>query len=223
MTLRTLHSGAVPGPGVSAAVDTEGELSSAFTLTVAVGTPVVSVEGSPDGVLWASLGPALAPGTTRRYLLPRFLRAAWTGSGTFTLTAETRVLFAAPQDVRDRARAANDEGPLAEVTDVKLESFIAQASAAVLSAFQTGQFKLPVYAVGEDTRACVMDLACLYAMRSIGFAPDGEVDLMVKAHDEAMAWLRRVAKEGLRPVGIVDAAPAVYNGGAALAFRPRRR
>lgn len=222
MTSRILHAGTEVASGVGAPTDTAGELASRVTLTVDAGTPVVVVEGSRDGTAWAPVSGALVPGTPLRlYGLPRRLRAAWTGAGTFTLTAETRALFASPEAVRACARAAGDDGPLAAVTDDALEEHIEAATAEVLSAFQTAQFKLPIYAVGADTRRKTADLACLYAMRSIGFSPDGEADLFVKAHDDAQAWLRRVAREGLRPLGVEDATPTRYDGGAAIAFRPR--
>jgi len=222
MTTRTLHTGAEVASGVGASVDTAGELASVLLLAVSSGSPVVTLEGSPDDVTWSSTGLALVPDeTTRRYALPRYLRAAWTGAGTFTLTAETRALFCSPEDVRACARALDDDGPLGSASDAALEEHIDAASAEILSAFQTAQFKLPVYAVGSDTRRKCADIACLYAMRSVGFNPDGETNLFVKAYDDAVAWTRRIAREGLRPVGVVDATPATYDGGASLAFRPR--
>lgn len=222
MTSRTLHTGAEVASGVGASVDTAGELASALLLAVSAGAPVVTVEGSADGLSWAPTGPALVVGElTRRYALPRYLRAGWTGAGTFTLTAETRALYASPEDVRACARAVDDDGVLASVTDERLEQFIEEASAEIQSAFQTAQFKLPIYRVGADTKRHCSDIACFYAMRSVGFSPDGETDVFVKAHDDGIAWTRRVAREGLRPVGVVDATPTRYDGGAAVAFRPR--
>lgn len=222
MTIRTLHAGAEVASGVGASVDTAGETGALVSLDVTAGTPVVTLQASVDGVTWTDVGAPLTDGVpVRVYHQPRYLRASWTGAGTFTVIATTRSLFATPDEVRACARAADDDGPLATVTDAAIEDHIEAATADILSAFQTAQFKLPVYAIGADTRRKCADLACFYAMKSIGFTPDGDTDLFVKGHDDANAWLRRVAKEGLRPVGVIDATPTRYDGGAALAFRPR--
>lgn len=225
MTLRTLHTGSVLGSGVGASVDTAGELASLLTLTVTAGTPVVVVEGSADGTTWTPQGAALVSGTpTRLYGLPRRLRASWTGAGTFTLTAETRVLYASPDDLRRTSPAGSGQGSqLASMSDAECEKHLAVASALVLSAFQSAQYSLPIYAVGEDTSGMVVDIAALRAMRSLGLNFDGPDNIIILAHDAAMKWVRQVAQEGVRPLGVIDATPAQYDGGAAIAFRPPSR
>ena len=225
MTTRTLHIGAEVASGVRASVDTAGEFASSLFLDVSAGSPVVTVDGSADGITWASTGASLANGeTARRYGLPRYLRAAWTGAGTFALTAETRTFYASPDDVRATVRGVGDGGPLADVSDVEIERHIDAASDEISGAFQTAQFKAPVYSVGSAVRKRCADIACLGAMRAIGFNPEGIADdIIIKAHDDAMSWVRQIARERLRPAGLVDSTPAAYDGGAALSFRVRTR
>ncbi len=225
MTTRTLHTGAEVASGAGASVDTAGELASLLTLTTTAGTPVVTVEGSADGTTWAATSGILVSGAPARlYGLPRYLRASWVGAGTFSLTAVTRALFCSPDDVRATVRGIGDGGPLADVLDADLERHIEAASDEIVSAFQTAQFKLPVYAVGPAVQKRCADIACLNAMRAIGFNPEGIADdIIVKAHDDAMAWTRQIARERLRPAGVIDATPAAYDGGAAIAFAPRCR
>lgn len=223
MTLRLLHSGAEVASGAGASIDTAGEMSASLDLEVSDGAPVVSLEGSADGTSWTTVISAIPVGTQSLYRLPRYLRAAWAGAGTFILTATTRALFCSPAEVRASIQAPLDGGPLGTLTDDKIEERIEAATAEILAAFQTAQFSLPIYAIGADTRQRCIELAAFMTIRAVGFAPDGETDLIVKSYDDAQAWLRRVAREGLRPVGIVDATPTRYDGGAAIAFRPNRR
>lgn len=223
MALRLLHTGAEATSGVGASIDTDGELSSLLALETVSGTPAVQVEGSSDGTTWSAVCPPLEEGTTRLYRLPRYLRAAWTGPGSFVLTATTRALFCSPAEVRASLQAPLDSGPLAQLTEAQIEERIEAATAEILAAFQSGQFQLPIFAIGADTRQRCIEIAAFLTIRAVGFSPDGETDLIVKSYDDAQAWLRRVAREGLRPVGVVDVTPARYDGGAALAFRPGRR
>lgn len=224
MTTHTLHSGAEVASGTGASVDTAGEFGSAIALAVTAGTPVVSVESSADGVAWSAIAVLIAGQTTRLYGLARYLRASWVGAGTFTATTTARTLYASPDDVRATVRGIGDGGPLADVTDVELERHVEAATDEIVSAFETAQFKTPVYAVGPAVRKRCADIACLNAMRAIGFNPEGIADdIIVKAHDDAMAWVRQIARERLRPAGVVDSTPTTYDGGAALAFRVRTR
>jgi phage gp36-like protein len=219
--------------GTGAAVDLGVCTTAVLDLTVSAAsgtTPslAVTVQTSKDNVVWVPLGSfdaVTTPGLwTQR--LPgafRYLRAAWSLSGTapsftFGVSGLALLVYATPVQFLKKTLAGKSLSDLApDVIDEGLCEATDDVDAAL-----TGPYTLPLAAWGDDVVRRVVDIATLRLLAADGFSPEGENNLIVKASDDAMSWLRQVHNETLKPRGIIDATPSVYDGGAAIVTRPKR-
>lgn len=105
-----------------------------------------------------------------------------------------------PRRRNDRAYAKRDDlasvglGPRAMgATDpLAIEDAIWKASA-LADSFIMRHYILPLKQWGDDLTLAVASIAAFYAMKGVGFNPDAAHDqLLVKSHDDAVAWLRLI-------------------------------
>lgn len=72
------------------------------------------------------------------------------------------------------------------------------------------RFGLPLLAWGSDIKRAVAHIAVYDLMAYRGYAPESGVDaLIAKRHDDALAWLRDVARGIVEPIDIEDSTAAV--------------
>lgn len=134
----------------------------------------------------------------------------------------TGVPLATPADLA--LLGISDEVTSAIATD-KLEALLAAASETAAGILQSsGRIKLPLSAWGMDIRAAVCRLVAWDVMRVlVGHNPDDPNNFVwTKAADEGTAYLEKVARGFIVPVGLVDATPTVTKTGTAIYTEPRR-
>lgn len=117
-----------------------------------------------------------------------------------TLGLPGAALSDVPVDVRDSARAN---------------------ASAVASSHLKKRFALPLVAFGADIRRAVAHMASYDVMTFRGFDPGSESGvLVVKRHDDALAWLRDVARGIVEPVDVTDSTPDTDEQGPLVSSDP---
>lgn len=81
-------------------------------------------------------------------------------------------------------------------------------ASAMADSYLGKRFALPLTAWGDDLRGAVCRIATYTLLSRRGFDATNTADqLVVKGNDDAIAWLRDVAKGLAEPVGVVDSTP----------------
>lgn len=170
------------------------------------------------GGIWRQFG-VVAPGAdpVTFAFADRFVRARWTIGGsspsaTFALSGEAHTLYATPKDI---GRLSLPTKATQNIPDSVMADGCLSASDEAEGSLASS-YTMPITAWGNDLRTEVSNIAAMTVMRFRGFQPGGGDDLIVKAADDARSWLKRVAAGSIRPPGIIDSAPTVYEGGAAI-------
>jgi phage gp36-like protein len=202
-------------------------------VTAASGTTpslAVTVETSPDGATWRTLGSftaATAVGAQKKRFpgADRYVRAKWVLSGTdpsftFGVSGERVQVYATPANFDElgiNAEAFSDYD--AEQKDKWLCSATDDADGYL----EGGKFKLPLKSWGDDIRQHVVNLAVFKGMKKRGFNPakDSPDALVVDGKDESIRWFEKARDEKVMPRGI-DATPDTYEGGAYVVSRAKR-
>lgn len=219
-------SSARTSSGTGASVDMGAATTAVLRLdvTAASGTTptlAVAVQTSPDEATWTSLGnfsTRTAAGALERRFpgASRYVRAVWTIGGgtpsfTFSLAGSALTVYATPADIASLGCAG---GALDDVDDETKDLALCAATDNADTELQSGSYKLPLTAWGDDLRQAVVDIAVFRLMRRRGFSPDGADSLIVKGYDDAMRWLASVGRESKTLAGVVDSTPTVHDGGA---------
>ena len=187
---------------------------------------VAALESSRTGTggIWRTFG-TVAPGAdpVTFAFADRFVRTRWTISGsspslTFSLSGEAHTLYATPKDI---ARLALPTKATQNIDAAVLADACLAASDEADGAL-SGSFCLPLVAWGTDLRQHVSNIASLAVMRHRGFQPGGPDDLIVKASDDARVWLNRISQGRIKPPGIIDSTPQIFEGGAIVVSNIRR-
>lgn len=88
------------------------------------------------------------------------------------------------------------------------------AASGKVASYLAKQYTFPLVSWGDDVRDAVVAIAVYTLMSRRGFNPANPGDqAIVKRHDDAIAWLRDVAKGIVEPSDIVDASPNEEAGG----------
>jgi phage gp36-like protein len=238
----TLHAaGAETITGTGAAVDVEairspGAVRLQLDVTAVAGTLptlTVTIETSPSGGAsgWRALGSftvfTAAANFPRKTFAEteRYVRASWviTGSAgqsfTFSLLGEAHQLYCAPSDI---SRYALPSAALASVAaDVQADACLRATDDA--EAGIAGGYTMPITAWPEALRGRVADVAAFYAMKYRGFNPEGSDELIVKANDDAQAWFKAVGQGRIKPPGLVDSSPTVFEAASHVVVSAVRR
>lgn len=95
----------------------------------------------------------------------------------------------------------------ADITDpVKLDHLTKASS--IADSYIRKRYGLPLSSYGADLSAAVYAIATFTLLRRRGFDPTNPADqLVVKGNDDAIAWLRDVAKGLAELADVVDATP----------------
>lgn len=218
----TLHaSGTETATGTGTSVDLGDRTYVELTLnvTAASGTAptlAVTLDQSATQAAWTQVAlftPASAVGA-QQLVIPvtqRYLRAKWTVGGTtpsftFAVTGTAHQLYASTDDLTRFGIPAQalDGIPVAERALACLQASDEAAG------YLASAYTLPLTAWDLDLRAHVARMTAFQFMSYVGYAPDsGKDNTLQLGYQNAVAWLNRIAKGGLRPPGIVDSAPEI--------------
>lgn len=185
---------------------------------------VVSIQTSADGVTgWRTVDSWSALTAVDKVQLcaadlSRWVRISWALAGTspsatFVVSGNAHQLFLQIADV------TLSELPAKAITSVPKN---VQANALIVASADgetamASCFTLPIVTMTSvDVMQRLAQIAAYHIMKYRGFQPQGADELIVKAYDDAQAWLLRMSQAKIRPPGITDSAPTVYEGGAAV-------
>jgi phage gp36-like protein len=169
------------------------------------GPLIVYVETSPDNATWRLLDPsgamvaAPAVETLAFDRCERYVRSRWTLDidATFSLRGEAHQLFV----TRDGLLAELPTTALASVSNNVITQALISASCDVEDALGT-RYPLPITKVPESVKQRCARIAAFLILKHKGFAGGGIDELVVKAYDDAMKWLKDVRTSELEPSGI---------------------
>lgn len=237
----TLHdSGAETASASGDAVDI-GAYRNAIRLLVRVTalsgtTPSVicRLQTSPDGTTgWRTIATATklsAIGKTRLTALEceQFVRLDWTIGGsadpgvTFSVAGEAHTVFANRDDIE--SGELKPEAIANVEADVINEALI-DASCDAEDALAASN-AAPITAWPDSLSRRVAAIASFQIMKQRGFRPSGFDELIVKAHNDAVKWLKDVGAGRIRPPGLAPATvlgPQTSSGNPAAPTRYKRR
>ena len=205
------------GTGLSIDLGDRTYVELTLNVTAASGTSLaVVVEHSPTVAAWSqvALFTVVTTNTTQNLVIPvcsRYLRVVWTIVGaapgfTFSVTGIAHQHYCSVDDFTRFGipPQALDGVPIAERALACL-----QASSEAEGYFASA-YTMPLVSIDLATRGHVARMSALRLMTFMGFAPDSGKDSSLEAgYTNAVSWLNRIAKGGLRPPGIVDSAPEI--------------
>lgn len=131
-----------------------------------------------------------------------------------------RNLYASPEDL---ATLALSPRALEGVSEADQLLAIAAASS-YADGYLRARYRMPLVSWGQDLTLCVAQLAAYSVMNARGYDPSSPHDqLIVKQYDDAVAWLRDVAKGLVTPGGGPDGGGIVEapNSGPSLPANQR--
>lgn len=193
-------------------------------------TVTVSLQTSADGSTnWRTVDswPTQGVGETELCFadLNKWCRVTWVVAGTsgtptatFVVSGQAHQLFLDTSDITSGQLPAK---ALVNVTKQTVAKAIISASGDAEDSLASS-YTLPIVAWSQSVSQRCAQIASYQIMSFRGFKPDGLDQLIVKENDDAVGWFKRVAAGSLRPPGIVDSAPNVYEGGAVVFTNPAR-
>lgn len=226
-----LHdSGEETSSGTGTGVDI-GTLRTAAELvlevTAAAGALNVTVETSANNTTgWRTVGifaqqTNIAKVELAAYDLARYVRVKWivTGTVTFEVTGTAHQVYFGANDVYAQLPAGVLQ---ASITSHDMADAIMKGSGDIEDACN-GAYTLPLISVPHSVRQRGAAIAVWRLLQRRGVNPSGTDEAFYTLAQDADKWLMRVSQGKLRPPGIVDSAPTVYEGGAAVVSSPKRQ
>jgi phage gp36-like protein len=171
---------------------------------------------------WKSLGsfPALTVTATKDAVFAdclRYNRVRWVLDGAtpeaiFAVTGNAHVLYAKVADLGEHGVA---KAALANISDSdKAKHCLAATDEA--DGYLAGGKTLPLTAWSDDLTSKVAEIAAYKALKVRGFQPESSDELIVKGRDDAISWLKGIARGEIDPPGLVDSTPEVYESGISV-------
>jgi hypothetical protein len=166
-----------------------------------------------------------APLEERRTLhlgkLQRYARARWTLTGTdptarFGVTGEAHTVYCKPSDITDDAIS---EYALDRVAyDKRVRACIVASTEA--EGYLSSAFKTPILAWDDAVTEKTSLMAAPKLLSARGRHPESPDESVFKAAEEAVRWFTRISR-GLKPPGIIDTTPTVFEAAKAVAVATR--
>lgn len=104
--------------------------------------------------------------------------------------------------------------------DVAAVAAAIPAASATADSYLAARYTLPLVSWGDDLRQCVADIAAFRLISGYGYDPQGANGDYRQRYNDAMAWLRDVARSACTPT-IVDTQPASEALGTVESNTPR--
>jgi phage gp36-like protein len=174
---------------------------------------------------WLSVGsfPALTVARTsgcvfadcRRWVRIRWVMAGASPSIQFECSGAAHVIYSSLGDITAHGL------PKEATSSVPAEERAKHALAATGEAegYLAGGYTMPLVAWDDELRRQVAQIAVYAIMCRRGFQPQGIDELIVKNRDDAISWLKMVAKGIIKQPGIVDSTPTVSGSQARVTSR----
>lgn len=151
--------------------------------------------------------------------LDQFVRVTWTltnmTSAEFAVSGEAHVVYCDPGDVTVPVTALDD------VSDSDKAKACIDISD-VADGYINSAYEMPLTAWGRDLRLRCAELRDAKLFRDRGCDPSGADKVVFDAEAAAFKWFDRLADGRIRPPGIIDSAPDVYEGGSYVVSQTRR-
>lgn len=206
ITLHAFGAETTAGTGPSRDIGSRRSAAELSLRAAAVtGTLTVSIETSPDGNTWRSVGAfdaITAPsGTQKRAFdrLDQYVRASWPSgtSATFSVDGDAHMLFATRDDLPTTLPAA----VLAASSDKVIAAGLIRGSSDAEDALGTVH-DLPITQWSPSVTYRAAAISAYHIAMARGFAGGGIDELLVKGWDDAQTWFKRVAKREITAVGV---------------------
>jgi len=185
----------------------------------------VSIETSSDGSVWtlAKRIDVVDVSTVETVVagrLRRFVRASWALSGsapsaTFSVGGEAHQLFCEPEHITSDAVP---EHALSTVGDEKRIRACLVGSTEV-EGYLASAYTTPILGWGADLTEKTALIAAAKRFNHRGRDPEGPDKGVFDAAAEAVAWCNRIARGRLKPPGIIDSTPAVFERSGSVVVR----
>ena len=167
---------------------------------------------------WRQVAREVVDGALTVFGLERYVRAGWEiGAGAsvyLSVTANAHVLYCEPRDV---GRLAMPERAIEDSDQGKLLSACIAISE-VADGYLNGGFTLPLTAWDEGLRLQTARLIAADFLRNRGTDPAGPDSVIFDAENQALkSYFIKISEGKLKPPGIVDSTPEVFEGGSVYA------
>lgn len=156
--------------------------------------------------------------------LQRYLRAKITLTGEspvarFGVTGEAHTVYCKPSDITSDAISEYAIDCVAQ--DKRVRACIVASTEA--EGYLSSAFKTPIISWGDDVTEKTALIAAPKLLNHRGRHPESPDEGVFKAAEEAVKWFTRIGR-GLKPPGIIDTTPTVFEaaGAVAVASRPGR-
>lgn len=155
--------------------------------------------------------------------IERYVRLSWSlatevTSATFTARGFADVVYATPSDLV--SYGLPEEAMEGVTTRWRIDACVAASDEA--DGYLAASYTLPLVAWSKDLSLHCGKMAVRYVLDRRGWDPESRDNVIETAFDRAIGWLKQVAKGLVRPPGIVDSAPEVFEAGSVVMSRPRR-
>lgn len=98
---------------------------------------------------------------------------------------------------------------LSKLTTQQIEAALSYASRFADSYF-VKRYPVPLVTYGEDVKRIIIDIAQYDLMAYRGFRPgSGADEIIVKRRDDALDWLKLVARKEVEPTSVTEATPEI--------------
>lgn len=233
--------GAVSSDSAGDAVDL-GDLNRALSLVVQVSiftkndpdnsdsdfpTLTLKIETSADGLSDWVESDFLQVKETGSYSwaaadLNKFVRLSWSlnllDGATFSVSGSSQTVYCSYGDIK---RYGLTGGALEELTKSEVvESCLAATDEA--DGYIGNSRKLPLVSWGQDLTLHCSKIATRYILDRRGWAIDGSDEVIEKAFDRAIDWLKRLADGKISPPGMVDSSLEIHEESSYVATRVLR-
>lgn len=154
--------------------------------------------------------------------LDQLVRVTWTLTNMTTVTfealGEAHVVYCDPADLTVPAAALEGDEP---VTASKQAQTCIDISD-VVDGYLNSAYELPLTAWDRSLRLKSAELYTAKLFRDRGCDPSGADKVVFDAESLALKWFDRLADGKIRPPGIIDTAPTVYEGGSYVVSQTSR-
>lgn len=163
----------------------------------------------------------LSVGNTKRWLR---LRWELTGaddapSVTFSIEGEAHQVYVSPRGLKSAIRVV----ALDEITTLTARADACIAVSDEADGYLGGAYALPMLKWDNALSAKCAHMAIKYSLDACGWQPEGPDSVIKDNFEQALAWLKRLQAGNLKPPGMVDSTPQVFEGGSVVVSKAPRR
>lgn len=148
--------------------------------------------------------------------LDKFVRVTWAftnmTSATFSAAGVAHVTYCDPADI---TALAVPEHSIEEIDGSQRANACISVSDTA-TGYLNSAYVLPITAWDDDLRMYAAQMAAALIFRRRGADPAGPDKMVFDAETAAIKWLDRIANGRLKPPGIIDSTPDIWEGGSVV-------